>query len=65
MMEVNKTLLEEFGQDLDGVRLQPGHGGLFKLHADDELIRDKDEYDGDIDLEAITQAIHDHAHFHA
>lgn len=63
--ETQESLLEEFGQDLDGVRLQPGHGGVFKVHADDDLIWDKDDHDGDIDLEAITEAVHDRAHAHA
>lgn len=64
-VETQETLLEEFGQDLDGVRLQPGHGGVFKVHADDDLVWDKDEHDGEIDLEAITEAVHDRAHAHA
>ena len=64
-VETQETLLEEFGQDLDGVRLQPAHGGVFKVYADDDLIWDKIEHDGGIDLEAITEAVHDRAHAHA
>lgn len=64
-IETQETLLEEFGQDLDGVRLQPGHGGVFKVYADDDLIWDKDDYDGTIDLEAITEIVHDQAHAQA
>ena len=64
-VETQETLLKEFGQDLNGVRLQPSHGGVFKVHADDDLIWDKDEHDGEIDLEAITEAVHDRAHAHA
>jgi len=64
-IETQEALLEEFGQDLDRVRLQPGHGGVFKVHADDDLIWDKDDHDGDVDLEAITRAIHDRAEDHA
>lgn len=63
-VETQETLLEEFGRDLDGVRLQPGHGGVFKVHADDELIWDKDEHGGKIDLGAITEAIHERTHAH-
>jgi selenoprotein W-related protein len=29
------------------------------------LIWDKDEHGGEIDLEAITEAVHDRAHAHA
>jgi len=64
-IETQETLLEEFGQDLDGVRLQPGHGGVFKVHAGDDLIWDKEDHDGDSDLEATTQAARDRAHAHA
>lgn len=64
-LEVQETLLEEFGQDLDGVRLEPGHGGVFKVRAADDLVWDKDEHDGEIDLEAITEAVHQQVHAHA
>ncbi|WP_336023113.1 Rdx family protein [Halobellus salinisoli] len=64
-VETQETLLEEFGQDLDGVRLQPGHSGVFKVHTDDDLIWDKDDHDGEIDLETITEAVYDRAHAHA
>lgn len=60
-----ETLLEQFGRDLDGVRLQPGHGGVFKVHADDDLVWDKDDNDGEIDLQAITEAVHERVHAHA
>jgi selenoprotein W-related protein len=30
-VETQETLLDEFGRDLDGVRLQPGHGGVFRF----------------------------------
>lgn len=63
-IETQETLLEEFGRDLDGVRLQPGHGGVFRVHAGGDLIWDKDEHGGEIDLEAITEAVHDRAHEH-
>jgi selenoprotein W-related protein len=64
-LETQERLLEAFGQDLDGVRLQPGHGGVFKVYADDDLVWDKDEHDGEIDLEAITEAVRDRNHAHA
>lgn len=48
-IEVEKSLLEEFGQDLEAVRLKTGDGGVFKVMVDDELVYDKDEegYDED------------------
>lgn len=58
-VETQESLLEEFGRDLDGVRLQPGHGGVFKVRADDELIWDKDDHDGKVDLTAIAEALND------
>lgn len=56
-VETQGQLLEAFGQDLAGVRLQPGHGGVFRVQADDELIWDKDDHDGEIDPDAITDAV--------
>lgn len=64
-VETQDALLEEFGRDLDGVRLQPGHGGVFEVRVDDELVWDRAEHDGEIDLAAITKAVHDRAHTHA
>lgn len=61
-IETQETLLDAFGRDLDGVRLQPGHGGVFKVHADDELVWDKDERGGEIDVDAITRAVDDRTH---
>ena len=61
-MKTQKTLLEEFGQDLNGVRLQPGHGGVFKIRVDDDLVWDKDEHDGEIDLKAITETVQNRVH---
>jgi selenoprotein W-related protein len=56
-VETQEQLLEAFGRDLAGVRLQPGHGGVFRVHAGDELIWDKDDHDGEIDPDAITNAV--------
>jgi len=64
-VETQETLLDEFGQDLDGVRLQPGHGGVFKIQVDEDLVWDKDEHGGEIDLEAITETLYDRVHAHA
>jgi selenoprotein W-related protein len=56
-VDTQEALLDKFGQDVDGVRLQPGHGGVFKVSADGDLLWDKDNHDGAIDLEAITAAV--------
>lgn len=42
-VKVEKSLLEEFGQELEAVRLKTGDGGVFKVRVDDELVYDKDE----------------------
>lgn len=43
------ALLEEFGEGIDGVRMKPSHGGVFKVSVDGELIFDKaaDGFDPD------------------
>ena len=64
-VETQETLLEEFGRDLDGVRLQPGQGGVFKIRADDEIVWDKDEHGGEIDVAAITKTVRGRIHDHA
>lgn len=51
-------ILAEFGRELDGVTLTPGHGGVFKVYANEEVIFDKDEQRYDIDT--ITDAIAAH-----
>lgn len=58
-VETQESLLEEFGRDLDGVRLQPGHGGVFKVHVDGELVWDRAEHGGEIDRAAIAEAVHE------
>ena len=55
-IETQEALLEAFGEDIDGIRLETGHGGVFKVTADEELIWDKDE-DGGIDTDGITDRV--------
>ena len=54
-MGLQEQLLEEFGQDVDGVRLKTGDSGVFKVRVDDELVFDKaeDEYDPDAIVAAV------------
>lgn len=56
-LKTQQSLLNEFGQQLDGVQLSPGHGGIFKVHADGETVWDKDVHGGDLDLEFIGEAV--------
>lgn len=58
-VDVQRELLERFGRDLDGVRLTPGHGGVFKVYVDDELVFDKAEHGNGIDRDAIVSAVDD------
>jgi selenoprotein W-related protein len=58
-IETQTRLLSEFGQDLDGVTLTPGHGGIFVVTADGETIWDKEVHGADLDLELIVEAIDD------
>lgn len=54
---VQRELLERFGRDLAGVRLTPGHGGVFEVSVDDELVFDRAAHGGEIDREAIVAAV--------
>lgn len=56
-VQTQRELLEAFGRDLDGVRLTTGHGGVFRVSVDDELVFDKDEHGNEIDLDAIRAAV--------
>lgn len=47
-LETAGSILAEFGRDLDGVKLIPGHGGVFKVYVNDEVVFDKDEQGYDI-----------------
>lgn len=58
-IKTQTRLLSEFGQDLDGVTLTPGHGGVFIVTADGETIWNKDVHGADLDLELIVEAIND------
>jgi len=55
-LETADSILAEFGRDLDGVELTPGHGGVFKVYVDGEVVFDKDEqgYDVDAILDSVA-----------
>lgn len=52
------TVLSEFGRELDGVTLTPGHSGVFKVYAGGEVVFDKDVQGYDVD--EITDAVATH-----
>ncbi len=54
-IDVQRKLLVRYGGTLDGVRLQTGTGGVFKISIDDRLVLDASR-DG-FDLAAVTDAI--------
>lgn len=56
-VDTQEALLEEFGRDLEGVRLEPGHGGVFKVSADSDVVWDKDEQGGELDIRAVTESV--------
>lgn len=58
-LETQRALLEEFGQQLDGVQLTPGHGGVFEVSVDGETIWDREVHGGEPDLELIVAAVDD------
>jgi selenoprotein W-related protein len=49
-LETQHALLEEYGQDIDAVTLKPGHGGVFKVQIDGDLVFDKHEQEEGYDL---------------
>lgn len=54
-IETQRELLAEFGRGLDEVTLQTGHGGVFEVRVDGDVVLDTDE-EG-YDLEAIGDAV--------
>lgn len=56
---VQKDLLEEFGQDLDGVKLVTGDGGVFKVRVEGDLVFDGQEstYDETAVREAVSERL--------
>lgn len=54
-IEVQRELLTDYGRQLDAVTLQTGHGGVFKVSVDGELVLDAAQ-DG-FDLGVVTDTI--------
>lgn len=54
-IEVQRGLLDSYGQHLESVTLQTGDGGVFKVSVDGRLVLDAAE-DG-FDLAPVTDAV--------
>ena len=53
-MDVQRSILERFGQRVEGVKLKTGEGGVFVISVGDEVVyRKPDEFD----LGAVMQEI--------
>lgn len=53
-IDTQKSILEHFGRDLDGVKLKTGHGGIFTIRVDGEEIYDNSQ---GFDLDRIVSEI--------
>lgn len=62
-VRVQRQLLTEYGRALDGVRLATGHGGVFEIRVDGELVFDGQEstYDADAFLDEVRQRLPEEA----
>ena len=54
-IDTQRHLLEKFGQQLDGVRLKTGDGGVFKVWVDGDQVFDRKTQP--YDLDSITEAV--------
>ena len=56
-LDIQKSLLEHFGQKLDGVKLKTGDSGTFKIRLESEEIYDRSqEFDLDIIIAKVAEA---------
>ncbi len=53
-IDVQKAILERFGQQIDGVKLKTGDKGIFKIRVDGEEIYGKPD---PFDLDAVISTI--------
>lgn len=56
-IETQRGLLEEFGQQLDGIQLTPGHGGVFQVRVDGDVVWAKEFQGPEPDHETIADAV--------
>jgi len=57
-IDTQKSILEHFGRDIDGVKLKTGHGGIFTIRVDGEEIYDNSQ---GFDLDRIVGEIESRA----
>ncbi len=57
-IETQKSILEHFGRDIDGVKLKTGQGGIFTIRVDGEEIYDNSQ---DFELDQIIGEIESRA----
>lgn len=53
-LDIQKSLLEHFGQKIGGVRLKTGGDGIFTIHVNDDKVYDKDDA---FDLQALISSV--------
>lgn len=56
--DLEHAILDAYGLELDGVRLQVGDGGVFQVRVDGEQVFDVDDEEYDVD--AIVDRVGDH-----
>lgn len=52
-----RFLLEEFGGAVDRVALRTGHGGVFTVAVDGDVVWDRAAHGDELDLELIAGAV--------
>ncbi len=57
--EAEHAILEELGGHIDALRFVPGHGGVFKVSVDDEVVFDNghDPWDLSIVVDRVRQRL--------
>jgi selenoprotein W-related protein len=60
-IDTERALLETLGQEVESVQLSPGHGGVFEVRVDDEVVWDEEIHGSDPDLDLITEAVRERA----
>lgn len=56
-LHTQRELLGTFGRELDEVRLKPGHGGVFRVAIEDDIIFDKAVHGNEIAIDPIVDAV--------
>lgn len=56
-LRTQRELIDTFGRDLDAVSLQPGHGGVFIVTVDEDVIFDRGVHGPEIAVDVIVDAV--------